>query len=711
MFNVTKKSMQWGEETLTLETGKVARQADGSVIATLGETSVMANVTFARQQKPGQDFFPLTVHYQEKYYAAGKVPGGFFKREARPTEKETLTARLIDRPIRPLFVPGFKNEVLVMCTVLSHDLVNDPDIVAMIAASAALTLSGAPFMGPIAGARVGFEDGDYVLNPTVDDMQDLRLNPEQRLDLVVAGTKDAVMMVESEAYELSEAEMLGAVKFAHEQIQPVIDLIISLAEEAANEPFDFTPPDYADLYEAVKAAGETEMRAAFAITDKQERTAAVAAARETIKEKLTEEQLEDANLGSALKKLEAGILRGDVVKTGKRIDGRKTDEIRDIVSETGLLPRTHGSALFTRGETQGLVVTTLGTGDDEQFIDALHGNFKSNFLLHYNFPPYSVGEVGRVGSPGRREIGHGKLAWRALQAVLPAPTDFPYTIRVVSEITESNGSSSMASVCGGSLSMMDAGVPLKAPVAGVAMGLILEDDGSYAILSDILGDEDHLGDMDFKVAGTENGITSLQMDIKVAGITPEIMEKALAQAKDGRMHILGEMAKALSETNEFSVHAPRIETMQIPTDKIREVIGSGGKVIREIVEVSGAKVDINDDGVIKIASPNGDAIQKAYDMIYSIVAEPEEGQIYTGKVVKIVDFGAFVNFFGKRDGLVHVSQIENRRLNHPSDVLKEGQEVKVKLLGFDDRGKVRLSMKVVDQETGEEIKKEEAAEG
>ncbi|MEY8803021.1 polyribonucleotide nucleotidyltransferase [Leisingera sp. XS_AS12] len=712
MFNVSKKSMQWGEETLTLETGKVARQADGSVIATLGETSVMANVTFARQQKPGQDFFPLTVHYQEKYYAAGKVPGGFFKREARPTEKETLTARLIDRPIRPLFAPGFKNEVLVMCTVLSHDLVNDPDIVAMIAASAALTLSGAPFMGPIAGARVGFEDGEYVLNPTVDDMQDLRLNPEQRLDLVVAGTKDAVMMVESEAYELSEAEMLGAVKFAHEQIQPVIDLIISLAEEAANEPFDFTPPDYSELYEAVKAAGEAEMRAAFAITDKQERTAAVAAARETIKEKLTEEQLEDANLGSALKKLEAGILRGDVVKTGKRIDGRKTDEIRDIVAETGILPRTHGSALFTRGETQALAVTTLGTGDDEQFIDALHGNFKSNFLLHYNFPPYSVGEVGRVGSPGRREIGHGKLAWRALQAVLPAPTDFPYTIRVVSEITESNGSSSMASVCGGSLSMMDAGVPLKAPVAGVAMGLILEDDGSYAILSDILGDEDHLGDMDFKVAGTENGITSLQMDIKVAGITPEIMEKALAQAKDGRLHILNEMGKALSETNEFSVHAPRIETMQIPTDKIREVIGSGGKVIREIVETSGAKVDINDDGIIKIASPNGDAIQKAYDMIHSIVAEPEEGAIYTGKVVKIVDFGAFVNFFGKRDGLVHVSQIENRRLNHPSDVLKEGQEVKVKLLGFDDRGKVRLSMKVVDQETGEEIQpeKKESAE-
>ena len=713
MFNVTKKSMQWGEETLTLETGKVARQADGSVIATLGETSVMANVTFARKQKPGQDFFPLTVHYQEKYYAAGKVPGGFFKREARPTEKETLTARLIDRPIRPLFVPGFKNEVLVMCTVLSHDLVNDPDMVAMIAASAALTISGAPFRGPIAACRVGFEDGEYILNPEVDDMQDLRLKPEQRLDLVVAGTKDAVMMVESEAYELSEAEMLGAVKFAHESIQPVIDLIVELAEGAAKEPFDFQAPDYSDLSAAVAKAGEKDMRAAFAIGDKQERTSAVSAARTVIMDALTEEQQADANLGSAMKGLEAGILRGDVVKTGKRIDGRATDEIRDIVCETGMLPRTHGSALFTRGETQGLVVTTLGTGDDEQFIDALHGNFKSNFLLHYNFPPYSVGEVGRVSGPGRREIGHGKLAWRALQAVLPAATDFPYTVRVVSEITESNGSSSMASVCGGSLSMMDAGVPLKSAVAGVAMGLIMEDNGEYAILSDILGDEDHLGDMDFKVAGTENGITSLQMDIKIAGITPEIMEKALEQARTGRLHILGEMNKSLTGAAEFSEHAPRIETMQIPTDKIREVIGSGGKVIREIVEVSGAKVDINDEGIIKIASPNGEAIKKAYEMIWSIVAEPEEGMVYTGTVVKIVDFGAFVNFFGKRDGLVHVSQIENRRLNHPSDVLKEGQEVKVKLLGFDDRGKVRLSMKVVDQTTGEEIveeKKEPAAE-
>ena len=703
MFDVIKKSIEWGEETLTLETGKVARQADGTVIATLGETSVMANVTFANEMREGQDFFPLTVHYQEKYYAAGKIPGGFFKREARPSEAETLTARLIDRPIRPLFVEGFNHEVLVMCTVLSHDLVNSPDVVALIAASSALTLSGVPFMGPIAATRVGFENGDYILNPTVDDMQGLKNNPDQRLDLVVAGTKDAVMMVESEAYELSEDEMLGAVTFAHKQMQPVIDLIIDLAEDAAKEPFNFEAPDFSVLLKNVKKLGEKKMRSAFTITDKQERQLAVAETREFIKSKLSDEELEDPNLGSAMKKLEAGILRGDVVKGGKRIDGRSTTDIRQIVSETGLLPRTHGSALFTRGETQALVVTTLGTGDDEQIIDALHGNFRSNFLLHYNFPPYSVGEVGRVGFTSRREVGHGKLAWRALQAVLPAATDFPYTIRVVSEITESNGSSSMASVCGGSLAMMDAGVPLKSPVAGVAMGLILEDDGSYAVLTDILGDEDHLGDMDFKVAGTENGITSLQMDIKVAGITPEIMKQALSQAKDGRMHILQEMSKAISEAGDFSVHAPRIETMKVATDKIREVIGSGGKVIREIVETSGAKVDISDDGTIKIASPDGASIQKAYDMIHSIVAEPEVGSIYTGTVVKLVDFGAFVNFFGKRDGLVHVSQIENRRLNHPSDVLKEGQEVKVKLVGLDDRGKVRLSMKVVNQDTGEEM--------
>ncbi len=703
MFNVTKKSIQWGNETLSLETGKVARQADGSVIATLGETQVMANVTFARAAKPGQDFFPLTVHYQEKYYAAGKVPGGFFKREARPSEKETLTSRLIDRPIRPLFVDGFRNEVLVMATVLSCDLVNDPDVVAMIAASAALTISGVPFMGPIAAARVGFVDGKYVLNPAMDDMTQLRLKPDQRLDLVIAGTKDAVMMVESEAYELTEEEMLGAVVFGHEQMQPVIDLIMDFAEDSAKEPFDFTPPDLSALYAKVKKAGEKQMRAAFAIRDKQDRTTAIEAAVDAIKAAMSDEDRADANLYPAIKQLESAVLRGDVVKHGTRIDGRDTKTVRPITCETGILPRTHGSALFTRGETQGLVVTTLGTGEDEQIIDALNGNYRSNFMLHYNFPPYSVGEVGRVGSPGRREIGHGKLAWRALQAVLPAATDFPYTIRVVSEITESNGSSSMASVCGGSLSMMDAGVPLKAPVAGVAMGLILEDDGKWAVLTDILGDEDHLGDMDFKVAGTAAGITSLQMDIKIAGITPEIMKQALAQAKDGRLHILGEMAKALTSAQAFSEYAPKIETMTIPTDKIREVIGSGGKVIREIVEVSGAKVDINDDGMIKIASNDQKAIKRAYDMIWSIVAEPEEGKVYTGKVVKLVDFGAFVNFFGKRDGLVHVSQISAKRLNHPNELLKEGQEVKVKLLGFDDRGKVRLGMKMVDQETGEEI--------
>jgi len=710
MFHQVRKSIRWGEETLTLETGRVARQADGSVVATLGETSVMANVTFAREAKPGQDFFPLTVHYQEKYYAAGKIPGGFFKREARPTEKETLTSRLIDRPCRPLFVEGFRNEVLVMATVLSCDLVNDPDIVAMIAASAALTISGVPFRGPIGAARVGFTGGQYVLNPAMDDMHMLRNNPEQRLDLVVAGTRDAVMMVESEAYELTEDEMLGAVVFAHEQMQPVIDLIIDLAEEAAKEPFVFTPPDFSALSARVAEAGREKMRDAYAITDKQARVAAVAAVKDAIRAALSEEDRADPDLGPALKHLESEVMRSDVVRASRRIDGRALDQVRPIMAETGVLPRTHGSSLFTRGETQALVVTTLGTGDDEQIIDGLAANYRQNFLLHYNFPPYSVGEVGRVGSPGRREIGHGKLAWRALQAVLPPATDFPYTIRVVSEITESNGSSSMASVCGGSLSMMDAGVPLKAPVAGVAMGLVLEEDGEYAVLTDILGDEDHLGDMDFKVAGTEAGITSLQMDIKVAGITPAIMKQALAQAREGRLHILGEMGKALTSANDFSVHAPRIETMQIPTDKIREVIGSGGKVIREIVETSGAKVDINDDGIIKIASANGDAIQKAHDMIWSIVAEPEVGSVYKGKVVKIVDFGAFVNFFGKRDGLVHVSQIESRRLNHPSDVLKEGQEVWVKLLGFDDRGKVRLSMKVVDQETGEEVAREEKAE-
>ena len=704
MFDIVKKSIEWGGETLTLETGRMARQSDGAVLATYGETTVLATVVFEKKPKAGFDFFPLTVHYQEKYYAAGKIPGGFFKREARPTEKETLTSRLIDRPIRPLFVPGFKHETQVIVTVLSHDLENDPDVVGMVAASAALTLSGVPFRGPIGAARVGFINGEYKLNPKIDVTND----PENRLNLVLAGTQDAVMMVESEAYELTEDEMLGAVTFGHKAMQPVIDMIISMAEEAAKEPFDFQPADNSALYGRVKELGENAMREAFAITDKLARQDAIAAAREAILAGLTEEELADETaVKDCFKELESEVVRGDILNNGRRIDGRDLKTVRPIVCEPGLLPRTHGSALFTRGETQALVVTTLGTGDDEQIIDALEGESRARFLLHYNFPPYSVGEAGRMAGPGRREIGHGKLAWRALQAVLPAATDFPYTIRIVSEITESNGSSSMATVCGSSLSMMDAGVPLKAPVAGVAMGLILEGD-KFAVLTDILGDEDHLGDMDFKVAGTESGITSLQMDIKVAGITEEIMRQALAQAKDGRIHILGEMGKALATHGDFSIHAPRIETMQINPDKIREVIGSGGKVIRGIVEESGAKVDINDDGIIKIASPDAACIEKARDLINAIVAEPEVGKIYKGKVVKIMDFGAFVNFFGKRDGLVHISQMTWERGANPKDLVKEGQEVKVKLMGFDDRGKTRLSMKVVDQETGQEIKREDA---
>ena len=702
MFNCVTKEIEWGGRKLRLETGKVARQADGCVVATLDETCVMAAVTFEQTPRPDIDFFPLTVHYQERYYSSGKIPGGFFKREARPTEKETLTARLIDRPIRPLFAEGFRNEVNVICTVLSHDLEHDPDIVAMIAASAALTVSGVPFLGPIGVARVGYSNGEYSLNPSVPDMQDLRTNPEQRLDLVVAGTKQAVMMVESEAYELTESEMLGAVQFGHQQMQPVIDLIIDLAETVAKEPFEFEAPDNSGVAEEVRKIGEGAMQEAFSISDKQERQQAVAKARQEIRATAGESEAERSGLSAAIKKLESEILRNNIMQTGNRIDGRSLDQVRNIGCEVGFLPRTHGSALFTRGETQAMVVTTLGTGEDEQIVDALHGNFRSNFLLHYNFPPYSVGETGRMGPPGRREIGHGKLAWRALQAVLPNQAEFPYTIRVVSEITESNGSSSMATVCGSSLSLMDAGVPLKAPVAGVAMGLVLEQNGQFAVLTDILGDEDHLGDMDFKVAGTESGITSLQMDIKVAGITAEIMEKALAQAREGRLHILGEMSKSLSEAGEFSAHAPRIRSITIAVDKIREVIGSGGKVIREIVETSGAKVDVSDDGTIKIASSDDSSIEKAYRMIMDIAAEPEVGAIYTGKVVKLMDFGAFVNFFGKRDGLVHVSQIKNTRVQHPSDVLKEGQEVKVKLVGFDDRGKVRLSMKSVDQETGKD---------
>ncbi|MEL6277753.1 MAG: polyribonucleotide nucleotidyltransferase, partial [Pseudomonadota bacterium] len=606
MFDIVRKEIQWGDETLTLETGRVARQADGAVLATVGETTVLATAVASKSPKPGVDFFPLTVNYQEKTFAAGKIPGGFFKREGRPSEKETLVSRLIDRPIRPLFAEGFRNETQVIITVLSHDLKNDPDVVAMVAASAALTISGIPFMGPIGAARVAFINGEYVLNPSVDAVKD----NENQLDLVVAGTKDAVMMVESEANELSEEQMLGAVVFGHEKMQPVIDLIIDLAEDAAKEPWDHQAPDRSALYARIKELAEPALREAFSTVDKTERYAKKSVAKEAMLEGLSDEEKADGiAVGDCFKQLESEIVRGSILETGKRIDGRDLTTVRGIDSQVGILPRTHGSSLFTRGETQALCVATLGTGDDEQIIDALDGEYRERFLLHYNFPPYSVGEAGRVGSPGRREIGHGKLAWRALRAALPANVDFPYTIRLVSEITESNGSSSMATVCGGSLALMDAGVPLKRPVAGVAMGLILEGE-KFAVLTDILGDEDHLGDMDFKVAGTEAGVTSLQMDIKVAGITKEIMSQALAQAKDGRDHILSEMAKALTEgRKEFSAHAPRIEMIQIPTDKIREVIGSGGKTIRAIVEESGAKVDISDDGTVKIASPDAEKIE------------------------------------------------------------------------------------------------------
>jgi len=709
MFDIQKETIEWAGRPLTIETGRVARQADGAVMVTYGETTVLATAVGVKTAKEGQDFFPLTVNYQEKYFAAGKIPGGYFKREGRPTEKETLTSRLIDRPIRPLFAPGFKNEVQVMITVLSHDMENDPDIVGMVGASAALVLSGLPFMGPIGAARVGYINGEYVVNPHVDEM------PESALDLVVAGTNDAVMMVESEAQELSEDVMLGAVMEGHKAFQPVIDMIIKLAEKAAKEPWDYQPADYSAEEAKVRELVEADLAKAYTITDKTERYAAVGAAKEKAVEALaqTEERpdgIPGTVLKDVLKSVESSIVRGGIIKTGKRIDGRSLDQVRPIVSEAGILPRTHGSALFTRGETQGLVVATLGTGEDEQFIDDLTGTYKEKFLLHYNFPPYSVGETSFRLAPGRREIGHGKLAWRAIRAVLPTPEDFPYTIRLVSEITESNGSSSMATVCGSSLALMDAGVPITRPVSGIAMGLIKDPEG-VAVLSDILGDEDHLGDMDFKVAGTSEGITSLQMDIKIAGITEDIMKTALEQAKGGRMHILSEMGKALGEArSELGEFAPRIETITIPVDKIRDVIGSGGKVIREIVEKTGAKVDVNDDGVIKVSSSDGASIKAALDWIHGLTAEPEEGQIYKGKVVKVMDFGAFVNFFGPKDGLVHVSQMKSERVKHPSDVVAEGDEVYVKLLGFDDRGKVRLSMKVVDQETGEEAKEEADAE-
>ena len=702
MFDIKRKTLEWGGKTLTLETGRMARQADGSVLATYGDTMVLATAVFAKSAKPGQDFFPLTVNYQEKFYAAGKIPGSFPRREAAPTQKETLTSRLIDRPIRPLFVKGFKNEVQVVCTVLAHDLENDPDIVALVAASAALVISGAPFMGPIGGARVGFVNGEYVLNPTLDEMKD------SRMDLVVAGTQDAVMMVESEIQEMTEDEVLKGVMFAHAGMQPVIDAIIELAEHSAKEPFDFQPEDTDAIKAEMKKAIGKDLASAFKIPAKLERQDAVAAAKAKATDKFGKSDTNPAGispdkLGAVFKELEADVVRRNILDTGIRIDGRKVDQVRQIVSEVGVLSRAHGSALFTRGETQALVVATLGTGDDEQLIDALEGKYYEKFMLHYNFPPFSVGETGRMGAPGRREVGHGKLAWRAIRPMLPSVEEFPYTIRLVSEIFESNGSSSMASVCGSSLALMDAGVPLKKPVSGIAMGLILESDG-FAVLSDILGDEDHLGDMDFKVAGTADGITSLQMDIKIAGITEEIMKQALAQAKGGRDHILGEMNKAMeAPRHELGEYAPKIETIKIPVDKIREVIGSGGKVIREITAETGAKIDIGEDGTIKIAAAEQSKIDAAKEWIKSIASEPEVGQIYTGKVVKIVDFGAFVNFFGAKDGLVHVSQISNERVNKVSDVLVEGQAVKVKLLGFDDRGKTRLSMKIVDQETGEDL--------
>lgn len=702
MFETHKVEIEWAGRPLKLETGKIARQADGAVLATYGETVVLATVVSAKAPKPGQDFFPLTVNYQEKTYAAGKIPGGYFKREGRPSENETLVSRLIDRPIRPLFPEGYKNDTQVIITVMQHDLENNPDVVAMVAASAALTLSGVPFMGPVGGARVGYINGEYVLNPHLDEMD------ESTLDLVVAGTQDAVLMVESEAKELSEEIMLGAVVFGQKGFQPVIDAVIRLAEVAAKEPREFEPDDHSALENAMLSIAEEDLRKAYKITEKAQRYAAVDAVKAKVKEHFLPEGVENPahtaeEIASVFKHLQAKIVRWNILDTKSRIDGRDLVTVRPIVAEVGLLPRSHGSALFTRGETQAIVVATLGTGEDEQYVDSLTGMYKENFMLHYNFPPYSVGETGRMGSPGRREIGHGKLAWRAIHPMLPTAEQFPYTLRVVSEITESNGSSSMATVCGTSLALMDAGVPLAKPVAGIAMGLIKEDD-RFAVLSDILGDEDHLGDMDFKVAGTEAGVTSLQMDIKIAGITEEIMKVALDQAKHGRVHILGEMAKAISESRgQLGEFAPRIEVMNIPVDKIREVIGSGGKVIREIVEKTGAKINIDDDGTVKIASASGKEIEAARKWIHSIVAEPEVGQVYEGTVVKTADFGAFVNFFGARDGLVHISQLASERVAKTTDVVKEGDKVWVKLMGFDERGKVRLSMKVVDQATGKEI--------
>lgn len=702
MFKVFRKEIEWGGRPLSIETGKIGRQADASVIVRYGETVVHCAVCAAKTAPEGseEDFLPLTVNYQEKAYAAGRIPGGFFRREGRPAEHEILVSRLIDRPIRPLFAKGYCNDTQVTCTTLSHDMENDPDIVAMISASAALTLSGLPFLGPIGAARVGYRDGEYLLNPTLADRE------TSQLDLVVAGTSQGVLMVESEAGELTEEVMLGAVTFGHEQMQPVIDMIIALAEECAKEPWVLPAPapELQIVHDKFMKDFGDDLRAAYKITDKLERQNKVAEIRDAAKASVAENEAEAAVASRVFHALEAEIVRGAILDTGIRIDGRDTKTVRPICAEVGILPRAHGSALFTRGETQALVVTTLGTEQDEQIVDALTGEYRQPFMLHYNFPPFSVGETGRIGSPGRREIGHGKLAWRAIHPMLPSKEEFPYSIRVVSEIMESNGSSSMATVCGSCLSLMDAGVPMKHPVAGIAMGLIKEDDGRFAVLTDILGDEDHLGDMDFKVAGTENGVTSLQMDIKITSITKEIMEIALKQAKEGRLHILGKMAEALAAPREsVSENAPRITTMQINKDKIRDVIGTGGKVIREITEKTGCKIDIGEDGVIKIASFSQEAGEAARQWILGIVSEPEVGQIYDGKVVKVVEFGAFVNFLGAKDGLVHISEIAPQRIAKVTDVINEGDHVKVKCIGIDNRGKVKLSMKRVNQETGEDL--------
>ncbi len=696
MFDIVRKEIDWGGRPLVLETGRIARQADAAVMASLGETAVLCTVVAEKSPRVGLDFFPLTVNYQEKTYAAGKIPGGFFKREARPSEKETLTSRLIDRPIRPLFAKGFRNETQIVCTVMSHDLENDPDIVALVGTSAALTLSGIPFLGPIAGARVGIVDGEFVLNPTTEQMQ------SSTLDLVVAGTSEGVLMVESEAQELPEQQMLDAVMFGHRGFLPVIDAIIDMAEECAKDPWDLPDPEPGaeDAKAKVYELGRAPMGDAYALREKQARQTAISAAKTEVLARLEESGTDPAVAAPFFKDLERDIVRGAVLDTSKRIDDRDLETVRPIDCQVGILPRQHGSALFTRGETQAIVVSTLGTSQDEQIVDALDGEYREHFMLHYNFPPYSTGEARMLRAPGRREIGHGKLAWRAVRPLLPKKEDFPYTVRVVSEITESNGSSSMASVCGASLSLMDAGVPLKRPVAGIAMGLIKEGD-RFAVLSDILGDEDHLGDMDFKVAGTEAGVTSLQMDIKITSITEDIMRTALEQAQQGRMHILAEMAGALDTArDDVSDFAPRMTTMSIARDKIREVIGSGGKVIREIVETTGAKIDIDDDGTIKVSSVDPKASEAAIEWIRGIVAEPEVGAIYTGKVVKIVDFGAFVNFLGSRDGLVHISELAPQRVKTVGDVVEQGDQVKVKVLRVDDRGKVSLSMKSVDQETG-----------